>query len=338
MEDDLTARIRSLHAAARALSDHPEGEWTFPLMLCRALAVEPNGFERAYEHLSSWHETTQLIQFMRELSSVSQVDPRHIYNISIGMTLFREAYYAPTGKLTLPTEAEPSIGRHFVQIVGQQDDYTLIFLNSWGQRWGDNGVGYLSREYFNAYVDLVIVGRPASVGPSVEMEMELRRRAWIAGQPGVATMLDVAASWYTLNSILHETVAINGRPHTLNTRLLHTFDDQPFEVVELRDGLSCVGRLHVIHRRIDSVTVIDECWIHPACRRTGYGSFLLQIADNLAARIGTKSIIARLHEADGSTHEAQARVQSFLLQGGYEYHKIKTTRPPLVGVGCRRLR
>ena len=55
----------------------------------------------------------------------------------------------------MPKGDEELLGRHAILIVGSETDSDqnewLIFRNSWGERWGVEGYGFLPPEYLLAY-------------------------------------------------------------------------------------------------------------------------------------------------------------------------------------------
>jgi C1A family cysteine protease len=54
---------------------------------------------------------------------------------------------------TVPLPAGNLIGGHAILLVGWTSDNYLIFRNSWGRTWGDQGNGYLPTSYPNLYAD-----------------------------------------------------------------------------------------------------------------------------------------------------------------------------------------
>jgi len=64
---------------------------------------------------------------------------------------------------------------HAITITSYNKDY-LIFQNSWGEKWGDKGIGYISADYlpFEAWVSLVDRPNIASDAPVSDLE------GWVA--------------------------------------------------------------------------------------------------------------------------------------------------------------
>ena len=69
--------------------------------------------------------------------------------------LFDSAYRVDKkGMLTFPVVSEKRIGSHAVlllEIESLPSEDGIVFLNSWGQKWGDGGIGRLGKEYFRKY-------------------------------------------------------------------------------------------------------------------------------------------------------------------------------------------
>lgn len=325
-----TPNSRSVWLQARALGDNPKGEWTYSVLLWRAIASQPDGLEWSYEYLSTWGQLVKLVRFVDAFAERG-FEPDHVYRVTLGLKLFDEAYYAPQGRLPLPAPGEPFRGRHSVQLAGMENDDTLVFANSWGEgRWGDAGYGYISRAYFEEYVDLVLVSRPAFFGPSLALDAELKRRSWAAGRPGTVLIDDVVAAWYTFNYPRAKAILLRGESLHLARRTLFTVDGLPFEVVELRLGEVLVGRMHIKHQGQDSL--VDELWVPPAVRRRGYGSQLLEVADELAAQAGAQAVTLHLHEADG--HQAGG-ARAFAEASGYAYAVAASKGPNVVATATR---
>ena len=93
---------------------------------------------------------------------------------------------APEGRLPLPEADERSLGRHAVGLNGWADHGTsLIFQNSYGPDWGNNGSGVLTKEYADLYLREAWTERIGACGPNSEN--------WEAVM--TATGFDLAKAW-----------------------------------------------------------------------------------------------------------------------------------------------
>ena len=71
--------------------------------------------------------------------------------VVIGISLYDSFSMAPAGRVPMPQTHEQVVGGHALLVVGcevdNQQSKWLIFRNSWGVRWGENGHGFLRFEY-----------------------------------------------------------------------------------------------------------------------------------------------------------------------------------------------
>ncbi len=71
----------------------------------------------------------------------------------IGVDVFRGMMETRTGVIPLPKRGEKVLGGHAICPVGYDDNKGLIkFKNSWSERWGEKGYGYLSYDYIDKYM------------------------------------------------------------------------------------------------------------------------------------------------------------------------------------------
>jgi hypothetical protein len=93
----------------------------------------------------------------RQTIALSVVRQSLAKNIPVvaAIELFRSAYRAgPTGLLPLPSAGEMRVGRHAVLIVDVEatgPEEQIVFLNSWGAKWGDAGLGRFTVQYFSSH-------------------------------------------------------------------------------------------------------------------------------------------------------------------------------------------
>ena len=61
--------------------------------------------------------------------------------------------YSKDGIIDFPTLPEEKIGEHAIAIFGYDNPASrFTFINSWRPKWGNDGHGYISYEYFDKYV------------------------------------------------------------------------------------------------------------------------------------------------------------------------------------------
>lgn len=75
----------------------------------------------------------------------------YFHAASLSVDIFESILAAPKGRVPLPKEEEKSMGQHCVAAIGY-DQEGVYFANSWGRKWGDNGIGFFSWEYIEKYL------------------------------------------------------------------------------------------------------------------------------------------------------------------------------------------
>lgn len=108
-----------------------------------------------YFRATSSLEACKIIQLGWPVSFATEVTPN---------------WYNPPGGIIEAGPREPDIrGSHCVSLLKLLNDgqrQRMGFLNSWGERWGDRGWGYISKEYFEKFIiDAWIVACPSHVAP-----------------------------------------------------------------------------------------------------------------------------------------------------------------------------
>ncbi len=71
----------------------------------------------------------------------------------LGIQVFKGMLKTKTGLVPLPKRNERSLGGHAIAAVGYDDEKELVkFKNSWSNKWGEKGYGYLAYEYIQRYM------------------------------------------------------------------------------------------------------------------------------------------------------------------------------------------
>lgn len=71
----------------------------------------------------------------------------------LGIEVFKGMLKTKTGIVPLPKKGERSLGGHAITACGYDDEKELAkFKNSWAEKWGDKGFGYLPYAYIERYM------------------------------------------------------------------------------------------------------------------------------------------------------------------------------------------
>src|SRR5215213_2866162 len=149
----------------------------------------------------------------------------------ISFRMFRSAYAAPSGVISLPEPGESEVGTHMVAagFVWSDGGEALRFKYSWVAGWGDGGYGVMSRTYLDRYMVEAWAGRNARVGPT-------RHKFAHAHFAKASGDKEFAKTWMLENP--RERVRFR---HEHSVHRLHLYEtwsctDVPVEVIEVRDG------------------------------------------------------------------------------------------------------
>lgn len=301
------------------------------MFISRVFALTGEIPQLFYEYVSSHETVLMLVQRLFALNDAG-VASSDLETITVGVEWFESGFRVPDGRLPLPTEGEPFRGRHSVAVTGIADDGALVFQNSWGRSWGDDGIGYISREYFEAHVDEVFVQRSCRCGPSPRM---IRRLRELEGRRDA-----LAQAWRTPNPDHTEPVLYRDQRHALVSFRTYSVETEgPVEVLEVRNGYRAIGRCHLFHvySGDQPISRIDELFVLPAFRRRGYGALLEHLATERARELGSPHVAGRLYEAD-AVPAARATAEAFAERTGYEWDwTAMARRPNIVGVATKEL-
>jgi GNAT superfamily N-acetyltransferase len=333
-------QARDLHFAswksARSLGEEPHLEWSFVWhrirhMLLTPVSMDGLGQQYFYEPIREFDTLLEVGLLQWHLNQVGAPDETLI-EVEVGFNVFDSIYRAVDGRLTLPREGEAWRGRHSVVITGWVDDReTLTFRNTWGERWGDSGYGYMSREYFDRYADHASVSMFAATGiklDSPDQDMaSLPDKEWLR-------------EYIRPRPRVTQARLISGREHDLVTYRVLSMDwSCPCDILELWTAGRRWAWAHLYHPsgHEDRRSVLRELFVSPAARRHGLARSLVDEATAIARREGSRRIVIEVQEADG--HElGLARARAFASAVSFADDPVGAeVRPVIMYRGSRTL-
>jgi GNAT superfamily N-acetyltransferase len=309
---------------SRELHGTSNMEWGWPMAVFRRTALVGARPALFYEPLSSFEDVIRVLAIRSTLEE-SGIDT-DLPSILVGFAAYESGYYAPAGLLPLPTHDDSFRGRHSVSVLGlSASEDLLIFQGSWGRNWGDEGLGYMSRVYFDDNVEAVFATWPTQSGLSPARIQSRCVTHLVSG--------DIASAWLTPNLFMARPLAIGTK--VMNLVMWTTYSLETGGIVdigELRTTAQIVGRVHVHHDVGSDGTEsqVRELFVPVAHRRKSYGRVLLEYAIHAARQMESRRIAVwfwDLDEASGARPAAEAFAESM----GLKWDGGPTKRPSIKG-------
>jgi GNAT superfamily N-acetyltransferase len=234
--------------------------------------------------------------------------------IGVAMEVFPSMFDAPEGRLPIPEAGEPCLGLHAVAIGGWTDNgASLVFQNSYGPTWGDNGRGVLTKQYADRYMREASTLRVGACGPN--------HKNW--DEVFAATGFDLARAWSSSDKAVAGQVSLKERRFDYQFYPVISLGRGCYvEVIEVRSGptVSREGWAHLYHLPPGSErrSVLRELFILPGARLRGLGRALELVAAERAIDRGSHVLQLDLNEADAYGPSMQA-ARTFAVQSGYTW-------------------
>jgi len=311
----------------REWNGYPELEWTGAIFPDRVTAfrAEHKGFY--YERIRDFSLVRLLVWLNSELIARGV---KSYPSVTLGFEYFDSAYRSVDGRLQLPTDYDPYRGKHNAMLWTLREDDEIAFAG-WDPNWGNHGMGYMTREYFDRFVDSAITRWYAFGGPSQACYRCMNR----VETHRLQRYERLAHCWAAPNvfQINEETIA--GVAHSiLYWEVLSLQDENWVDVIEIRDPQQVIGRAHVHHG--DAVTTVRELFVLPLARHRGYGTFLERLAVERAEVYEHPTIELWLHDDDARPRTRPAAI-AFGEALGYEWREVERHRPNVVAIGGKSL-
>jgi GNAT superfamily N-acetyltransferase len=242
------------------------------------LAISAEAYQDAYRHRSFVYQRFYTLNDIKRVFSppfrpgFGKLPPITLPIICID--LFDGSRDAPKGHIPVPDKGAKRIEGHAVLVVGYNDNAKeLIFWNSWGSNWGDNGFGYLPYEFFSRnYVTEAWSSLPEKVGRALRTphgSFAFRDK----------TNERIKAEYSQIRAV------VPGRPYIWVIDLYNRY----YEIV---------GWAHCSFYVDRDLLEIEELFIMPSYRRRGLGKALLARIEHLAKFHVVSKIMATIHRQD----------------------------------------
>jgi GNAT superfamily N-acetyltransferase len=312
--DGLTGPTAFYHAC-KAIDGY-QGAGTFNLIACRVYGFYfQTDRQPFYDSLSDFADVKAVSDTNYYLLE-GDAREESLDHLVISFRVFDSTYSAPGGRLPMPLQDEKDTGVHDVAVIGWDDATdSIVFQNSWGRRWGEDGIGYISKQYFERYMNDVWLARRTHIGPipakweRLQAARSPREFVKIWELPNPRWRDRFRHKKHGHQWVIYETVSPTGARA---------------EVIEIRRGYGLrVGWAHVFHLRGDQrdTSVIKELFVWPAYRGNHYGTLLEWAATERACNWNSRRIELFLHDVDDFRAYSPQRVPS-------------VSRPVIVGSGA----
>jgi GNAT superfamily N-acetyltransferase len=321
---------RAIYQLSKAL-DAYRGEGTYNILASRtAMFYRPDWRQWFYEPIATFDQLVEVHTLNTRLADAGV--PRGAGDfVQVGFRVYRSAFTAPGGLLPIPCEGDDWIGDHAVELIGVDEARDrLVFQNWWGREWGDDGVGYMSREYFDRYALEAWRSRSMAVGQTVSKAPLLRR---------AATEAELARVWMIPNPRWRQRVTRGRRRFEWVVYDAISVRNTFAEIIELKTayGLRIAWAFVLHHCGADRRTsMVSEFFVWPAFRREGIGTLLEEGVVALAGKWDANRVEVLIHEAD-DLDSSGVPGKAFADSLGYAWQWVKETRPVVVARAVKTL-
>jgi GNAT superfamily N-acetyltransferase len=288
--------------------DELGGEWTFPVFSRRAINFNIGSQMPIFYEPTSGFDRLWLDSLLQG-KAIAYCPPRVQGDVGVSIKVYPSIFDSEDGVIPIPSEGEPSIGEHYLAVLGVKDSETLIIRNSWsGWQHKAGGIGYLTRQYFEEYGTEGIVTRIWNYGPDADTADALlrcndqkefnrmwRRRQRYGTQDSVPGGASISLNWYGCWSL-----DLEGPAEVLMVKL---------------DRHIPVAIAILIHRIESSVSDISDLFVWPSYRRMGFGLLLESYAAERAREFGVSDLGIYLWNSDAI--KGKDRAFSFMHAANY---------------------
>lgn len=251
------------------------------------LQITQEMIDNAYHNRSFAYERLLSVIDIKKVFILSKLG-----GASLSFVAFDGIYDAPQGHVPLPAVGEESVGVHCVAIIGYDDNHqSLVFANSWGTEWGDNGIGYLPYSYGEKY--------------TVECWAAVPRLYWKEFSQDLGHTNFTDRKDNVIKVQLHKIQSI-------------VYGRSPLWVMDLYGSdRKIMGWSHF--RIVDSGNVleIEDVFIHPQFRNQGLGTHILEVIENISRSYFISEVRGWISVQD-LIAESESIVSRYFVKAGFE--------------------
>lgn len=289
---------------------HAEGSFVLAATRSVKFISKKKSINIFYEHLKTIDELAAACKINRILeyeTKQSQLFP------TMDFECFRSIYDTEKdGKVPAPYVNDISLGRHAVSIL-DCDNATgeILFENSWGSGWGDNGYGIMSKDYAKQYVHEIILSSDIDNGFTEEK---------LTPYPdGFRSSQEFAKVWMQKKETDLKKLKWNKEKLIINWYGAMNISGAFTEVFDLVNSYKqIVGWAHLTNYDDTNCkySTIAELFVWPNFRRKGYGKLLEKQCLENAKYWGSSYVLIPLYEMD-DIEGSSSPVRNFCYKLGY---------------------
>ena len=198
--------------------------------------------------------------------------------------MFEGIHRALGGMVPMPKFWQKSQGGHSVAVIGfDYQKQVLMFINSWGTDWGNNGIGYLPYKYFDKYII-----EAWSIQTKInESEKEEKNKKFGS---------------YKYKSFIYQSVV---------------FGRQPIYVIDVYKKDQIVGWIHFRFNDLGRSIIIEEIFVKRDYRKRGVARKLITEIEEIAKNYHLPYIICYIHVQDLLFQENLSAIEKLFKDKNY---------------------
>lgn len=283
------------------------GEWTFDIFVARATNFHLSSHAvEMYEPIDTFDRLGLEALLQHHFTTRGLLVPEQ-GGLTVSFHAFSSIFSTKDGEIPIPSVSDRYVGRHSVRVVGLRDNNTLMFHHGWSGWAQGDGIGYLTREYFDRFAIGAMVSRPFDRGPLADTADDL-----LSGRIGDKEWL---RAWRTPRP--HGVIVVDESGHRLEWAqtwsLVYECALEVLSVTLHRGGKRLRVAVGIMsYERDPTCATLTDLFVWPTYRRQGHATRLLNFAIDRATQLGVTQLGVCIWDADCAKGGKEAL--SFLRQ------------------------